>query len=239
MLRLLLILLLLANGLFWAWSQGLLAPIGLAPQPQREPQRLALQVAADKLRLLPTIEVPRSNATAPVSASAPLTPAPAAASALAASGTSCMQTPLMSGAAASAAESALANALPSKPWQRVTGATEGQPFAVAMTGLVGQALVTKQRELDRLSINHEPLATPAGSVGGLVLGRFATQAQANAALAALARQGVRTARVVTLAESSANVRLRIDPVSDDVAGILRGWNAQATEITTFRACDKS
>jgi hypothetical protein len=237
MLRLLLILLLLANGLFWAWSQGWLASIGLAPQPQREPQRLALQVAADKLRLLPPIEVPHSNATA--SASAPLTPAPAAASALAASGTSCMQTPLMSGAAASAAESALANALPSKPWQRVTGATEGQPFAVAMTGLVGQALVTKQRELDRLSINHEPLATPAGSVGGLVLGRFATQAQANAALAAFAKQGVRTARVVTLAESSANVRLRIDPVSDDVAGILRGWNAQATEITTFRACDKS
>jgi hypothetical protein len=234
MLRVLLIVLILANGLFWAWREGWLSLVGMAPQPQREPQRLEQQVAADMLRLLPADKAARAGPVpAPASAPAPVPPAASAAPGM---GSLCVQTPVMTATAASAAEAVLVNALPGKPWQRVTSPAQDLPFAVAMTGLSGQALVTKQKELERLAIKPEVLRTSAGAVGGLILGRYADQAQANNALAAYAKRGVRTARVVTLAEPTTNVRLRIDPVSDDVAGILRGWNAQATESTTFRPC---
>jgi hypothetical protein len=241
MLRLVLLLLILANGLFWAWREGGLSAIGMAPTSQREPQRLQLQVAADLVRVLPAGSVAPSTKPLPNTVPALDTPASAAASAVAASGAqstlsaSCMQTPLLSTAAADAAETALANALPAKPWQRVSAAPS-LPFMVAMTGLGGAALQTKQRELARLSINTEPLTTPSGApAGGLVLGRYNDQAQANAALAGWTKRGVRTARVVSVADAG-SVRLRIDPVSDDVAASLRGWNAQAGEATAFKSC---
>ncbi|KAB7533389.1 SPOR domain-containing protein, partial [Verminephrobacter sp. Larva24] len=43
MLRLAVILLLLANAGYRAWSQGLLRPWGLAPEAQTEPQRMHQQ----------------------------------------------------------------------------------------------------------------------------------------------------------------------------------------------------
>lgn len=51
MLRILVVLLLIANGLYFAWSQGWL---GAPPrQAEREPQRLAAQVAPESVAVLP------------------------------------------------------------------------------------------------------------------------------------------------------------------------------------------
>jgi hypothetical protein len=233
MLRFVLLLLMLANGLFWAWREGGLSAIGMVPSNQREPQRLQQQVAADLVRVLPAGSVAPSTKLLPT-APALDTPASAASGAQSTLSASCMQTPLLTTAAADAAETALANALPAKPWQRVSAAPS-LPFMVAMTGLAGAALQTKQRELAGLQINTEPLSSPAGAAGGLVLGRYSDQAQANAALAGWTKRGVRTARVVSVADTG-SVRLRIDPVSDDVAASLRGWNAQAGEATAFKSC---
>ncbi len=56
MLRLLVILLVLANGAFWAWSQGALSWLEpLLPAPasaEREPERLAKQVRAQNIVVL-------------------------------------------------------------------------------------------------------------------------------------------------------------------------------------------
>ena len=73
MLRALALLLLLANLGLWAYTQGHLAPLGLAPFEAREPERLAQQVAPQTLRVL--------NAPAPAQAgiAAPALPTPAAA----------------------------------------------------------------------------------------------------------------------------------------------------------------
>ena len=54
MLRRLALLLLLANLLFFAWSQGWLTGIvGLRPHPEREPERLARQVRPETVVVLP------------------------------------------------------------------------------------------------------------------------------------------------------------------------------------------
>ena len=51
MLRLFALVLLLANAGYFAWSQGHLRTLGWGPVEQREPERLAQQLAPDQLRL--------------------------------------------------------------------------------------------------------------------------------------------------------------------------------------------
>lgn len=59
MLRLTVLLLLLANAAYFAWSQGLLALWGLAPAQQSEPQRLEQQIKPQALRILGSDEAGR------------------------------------------------------------------------------------------------------------------------------------------------------------------------------------
>lgn len=51
MLRLILVLVIVANVLFLAWSQHWLAPLGLVPSTQSEPERLQRQINPEMIRL--------------------------------------------------------------------------------------------------------------------------------------------------------------------------------------------
>jgi hypothetical protein len=87
MLRWVIALLLLANAGYFLWTQGHLAPLGLAPKMEREPERLQGQIRPELQRLL---DAPRDGQTAPAPApvqapasvpdtptdEAPATPAP-------------------------------------------------------------------------------------------------------------------------------------------------------------------
>lgn len=99
MLRLLVVVLLLANAVWWGWSRGWLPP-GLLPLPledgQREPQRLQAQLRPEAVQVLPTAEARRLAAAA------------------------CLQAGPYDDAAAAAAEAVLlAAGLPASAWQRV------------------------------------------------------------------------------------------------------------------------
>jgi len=73
MLRLLVLLLVLANAGYFAWSQGLLAAWGFAPAASGEPQRLRQQIKPEALRILGEDEVRRlPPELAPAAASASL-----------------------------------------------------------------------------------------------------------------------------------------------------------------------
>lgn len=80
MLRWLVGLLLLVNAGYFAWSQGYLAPLGLAQhgEREREPQRLQAQINPDSVRLLnvprPTSEPKASNPSPKPSETAKATP---------------------------------------------------------------------------------------------------------------------------------------------------------------------
>ncbi|MDB5945750.1 MAG: hypothetical protein JWQ33_776, partial [Ramlibacter sp.] len=52
MLRLIVLVLLLANGAYYAWAHGLLAAWDFAPPTQTEPQRLTQQIKPESLRIL-------------------------------------------------------------------------------------------------------------------------------------------------------------------------------------------
>jgi hypothetical protein len=77
MLRAVLVILLLANLLFWGWREGVFASLGMAPTPIREPQRLQQQVAPERVRLLPLTPAGPAASSAAGTAVAPATAASA------------------------------------------------------------------------------------------------------------------------------------------------------------------
>jgi hypothetical protein len=179
MLRFLVLLLLLANGAYFAWVGGHLASLGLAPAVQTEPQRLQAQIKPEAIRLLNPTEAKRVETLAAAPA-----PKPA----------ECLQSVLLSDAQASALRTAAAS-LPANAWS-LGEAIEPARWIIYMGKYANaEALAKKKTELRDLGISPESLKNSTLEPG-LSLGAFSTQAQANEAMAAFAKRGVRTGRVV-------------------------------------------
>lgn len=81
MLRWMLALVVVANLLFLAWSQHWLAPLGLGPVSQSEPQRLSQQMHPEAIVLRPARPAAPQGASAVIAASAVSAPAAAASAA--------------------------------------------------------------------------------------------------------------------------------------------------------------
>lgn len=221
MLRLLVLVLLLANGLYFAWAQGLLRGYGYGPVEQREGYRLEQQVNPDKLRVLSDAEGRRVQAEASA-------PAPAAAS-----GAQCLEAGPFTDTQAVVLRQAAQVALPEGSWQMDTF-TQPARWIVYMGKYPDpQALARKRAELVALRVRFEPLAN-AELEPGLSLGGFTSEAQATRELANLARKGINTAHVVQerpamqgfqfrIKATDEAVRKRLDELRNALAGkALRG-----------------
>ena len=205
MLRFFVLLLILANGAYFAWTGGHLAGIGLAPAMQTEPQRLQAQIKPEALRLLSPLEAKRIEALA----AAPPPQAP-----------ECLQSALLDAAQASAVKAAVAS-LPTASFS-LQEATEPARWIVYMGKYVNaEALAKKKTELRDLNISYESLKNPALEPG-LSLGLFASQAQANAGMAHLATRGVRTAKVVQEWPERKGQILKLPAVDDRLRPQLEG-----------------
>lgn len=129
MLRPLVVMLLAANIGFWAWSQGALDGLtGVPHDSDREPQRLAAQIAPERLEILRT-ELPASAASAASAAHG----AASAASATAAAATAAAASAASTVAAASAppAEASAAALTPPPAAPVPTVCLEAGPFNAA------------------------------------------------------------------------------------------------------------
>jgi hypothetical protein len=215
MLRLIVLLLLLANGLYYAWSHGLLQAYGLAPVQQTEPQRLTQQLHPERLRLLGADEVKRLEAA---TAQTSLPPRP----------TECLQAGLYDERQATALRQALDTALPQGSWEFENG-VEPERWIVYMGKYPDNDTLNKKlAELRSLNIRFEPLSNPALSPG-LSLAAYPSEAAAKDGLAQFASRGVRTARVVQeraelrgqwlrLPQADASLKQRLDNLKAALAG---------------------
>ena len=61
MLRMVVLVLVLLNSAYFAWSQGWLLGLGYGPTQQREPQRLNQQIRPEALRLVSPEEAQQTN----------------------------------------------------------------------------------------------------------------------------------------------------------------------------------
>lgn len=203
MLRFFVLLLLLANGLYFAWEAGYLAGLGLAPTPQTEPLRLQAQIKPEAIRLLNPTEAKRLE----VLAAAP-PPKPS----------ECLQSPLLDADKASAVQTA-ARSLPAGSWS-IEVAREAPRWIVYMGKYANaEALAKKKSELRELNLPYETLKN-ATLEPGISLGVFNSQNAANDALANFSKRGIRTAKVVQETPERTGQTLKLPTVDDALRGQL-------------------
>ncbi|QPN29989.1 SPOR domain-containing protein [Diaphorobacter sp. JS3051] len=228
MLRLAVVLLLLANAGYYAWSQGLLRGWGLAPVDESEPQRMEQQIAPQNLRLLPqgskgaaSSAAPAGPASSPATVAAPAEP-PA-----------CLQAGVFDARQADALRRAAA-VLPEGSWTLEPTPITGR-WMVYMGRFPDEEAVAKKRaELRALKI---PYDRPGAALEpGLSLGRFSTEEAAQRGMALLANQGVRTARVVQERADAPGFMLRLPAVNDTLRTRLDTTLQPALAGKTLRPC---
>ena len=222
MLRLLVLLLVLANAGYYAWGRGLLAPYGFGPLAQAEPQRMAQQIRPEAVRVLTPLEARQIEAGTPTSALIS-TPTASISSAV-----ECLQVGIFNEEQTVVLRERLGQALPAGSWV-LESALEPARWMVYMGKYTNADAVTKKRgELRGLSVSFEALNNPTLEPG-LSLGRFDSQAAADTDLARIAKKGVKTAKVIQeraeqrgqrlkLAAVDAALRSQLDAIKPQLAG---------------------
>ena len=196
MVRFFLLALVLANAAYFAWSDGLLAPYGFAPDTQREPQRLAQQIQPQALRVLSPAEF-QALQTQISAAQAPR---------------ECLTLGPFDEAQTAIVRKALDGALPAGAWQ--LNASHIAPRWIIYMGPYTSAdmLSKKRAELATLNLHIDALNNPALEPG-FSLGGFETKALADAELLRLNGRGIHTAHVVQELQESTAYQLRL-PAAD-------------------------
>ena len=214
MLRALVVLLVAANLLFFAWSRGWLSPALPAPhQGEREPERLAAQIKPETVR----IQTPQAASAA-------------------AAAQACLEAGPFSDADVGIAEAALLGAgISASAWVR-DQVQQPATWLVYMGRFADAAsLKTKEDELKRLKLPYDEVKTPADLAPGIALSQSGSQAAAEASLLQLQDRGVHTARVVALPPPPLQHWLRAPQADPDLQARLHALNSQ-TLSSPFGPC---
>jgi hypothetical protein len=225
MLRLLVLLLVLANAAFFAWSVGWLDDVtGVRAIGDREPERLARQVHPESIRILPPGGPAASGATA---ASSSVGARVATTVADAATTPACLETGPLNPTQFATVEALLQMGLPSGSWTHLK--SERPALWMVYMGKFNDAetMTKRQDELRRLKVEYEILRTPSDLAPGLSLGRFEIRSNANNLLEQLTLGGVRNARVIEAVPASATHVLRVDKPTATIAAQLAALRADA------------
>ena len=258
----LVVLLLVANVAWFAWSQGWLRVLGLAPTVQAEPERLERQVRPESLTLRPLdaasaaapVAAPAPTrrearpAPAPTSASAPEaaesapapapTPAPApeppvAAAPPPAPAVVCLQAGVFNQQQADTLRRAAAS-LPAGSWRLEPVQLPGRWMVYVGKLADADAVRTKRSELRDLGVDTD--RPGAALEPGLSLGRFSSEEAAQRALTDLSRKGVRTARVVQERRDTPAYLLRLPNADAALRQQVRGLRG-ALAGKELRGCE--
>ena len=197
MLRLFVLVLILANGLYLVWSEGWLRSQGFAPAQQTEPQRMAQQIRPEAVRIL----TPAEHKKVQAQVQADLEPK------------QCLSAGPFDAAQVSALDQALFAALPPGGWQFESVAIPERWIIYMGKFANAEGLEKKRSELLGLKLVPLPLTNPALEIG-LSLGGYESQAKATAELAALTQRGIRTARVVLERPASNATFVKLPAVSE-------------------------
>ena len=204
MLRLLVLLLVLANAGYFGWTHGLLAPYGFAPVTQSEPQRLAQQLHPEALRILTPVETRQLDA-------AVTGPVVTASGAVSATPTECLQAGLFNEEQTATLRSRLQGSLPEGSWA-LESSVEPARWMVYMGKYSSLDAVNKKKsELRQLHVNFDALNN-AALEPGLSLGVFGSKDEADNAMAGIAKRGVRTAKVIQSQPEVRGQRLKLAAV---------------------------
>ena len=230
MLRFALLVLLIANAGYLAWSQGWMATLGWAPEVQSEPYRLKQQVRPDVLSIV-VPEAPTAAASIPTGQpSAPAEPLEE----VLPEATVCLQTDSMDEAQSKALQNKLLNSdLPSSSWEMVSSSTAGR-WMVYLGKFPNEMALEKRRA--ELRVRKISFDRAGGSLElGLSLGRFSTEEAATRELSHMLNQGIRGARVVQERAPQTLYTLRLSQATAAQRHILQTLQPTLNG-QTFRSC---
>lgn len=230
MLRIVAIVLLLANGVYFAWTSGWLAGMGLPAAQQREPERLKAQLEPGTLRLLNG-----ERADDPGAAPTKAPEAPEAAPIAAAPAQACWQATGFTAPQAEVLRSALGRIdLSSDQWQLSETRSSGR-WVVFMGRYNDEQMAKKKAELRELKIEFREVNLPSAGPG-LALGTFTSEEAVQQALKDVAKKGVRTARAAVERPEAVSVTLRLPAITEEqrssveaLGDALAGKKLQACE----------
>jgi hypothetical protein len=212
--RVVVLVLLAVNALFFAWSRGWLDRVtGLPAEGGREPQRVAGQQHPERIQ-------------------------PLAASAVAAlAQKSCLELgPLDSDAALAAAQAALKSAGAPAADIQVRSSEQAGVWVVATIKLADPEFrARKEATYKQMRINFEPLEGLPAEQPAFVLSRHATQAEATAEAAALDRRGLKGLRVLNLKPAQTRHALVLAQADGLLAARLKASKEPAL-AAGFKAC---
>ena len=223
MLRTLVVVLMLANLAFYGWTQGWLTDaLGLAPDGDREPQRLGAQIEPAALRVLRTGSAPSADT---VAAAAPMPTANAPRPALATSDPAmpaesapvCLEAGPFTPTEWRLAENALRNTLGEGPWQLITREKPGN-WMVYVGPYKSRVIMEKRADqLRRMEVAfEEPQDLPEEYLPGFLFGRYGVEADARALQSRLTAQKVKYVRVVPLVKPTTLHTVRIQKADADI-----------------------
>lgn len=219
MLRLLVLLLILGNGAYLAWTSGLLAPYGLAPAVQSEPQRVAQQIRPEALTILSPIEARLLEGAAPDAPAESVAPTTTT-SLAAASRSECLQAGLFSEVQSAALRTRLQSELPAGSWVLESRVTPARWMVYMGKYSSPEALTKKKGALRKLNVPFEALNN-AELEPGLSLGSFASRPEADTAMAGMVKRGVRTAKVIEAQPELRGQQLKLAAVDASLRSQLK------------------
>jgi len=201
MLRLAVLILLLANATYFAWSQNLLASWGIAPAQQTEPQRVDQQIRPQLLRILSPDEARPMELTA-----------------AGLRGADCLQAGPLDDSQSASLKQALVP-WPAGSWSLESAAEPARWIVYMGKYPSAEIAARKKAELRQLGVSFEALADPALEPG-LSLGGYASEAEATRQIDVLAQRGVRTARVVQERAEVRGLMLKLPAVDETLRARL-------------------
>ena len=250
MIRFAIVLLLLANAGYYAFSQGMLRSLGWAPHNPSEPERLAQQVKPEELRILsPQEQQAQTEAPrAPEPAAEPekVAPEPEKTAEKIAEKTAdkvaekpekpekkeCLTAGSFDAKQVEALRLQLAK-LPEGSWKLDSSTTSGRWMVYIGKFSSQEALDTRRSDLRAQDISTDR-ARLASLEPGLSLGRFSTEEAAERHLATLARKGVSGAKVVVDRPEVTTYTLRLPKTDAATKKRVQSWHVM--EGKDLQAC---
>ena len=201
MLRWVLLLLVAANAVFFAWRQGLLADQGWAPVRVSEPERLQQQVQAQAIRLLNSAT---DKPTESAAGDAEATPEPM----------SCWWSPGFNLLESNTLRQTLsALSLPVDAWSLNENRSTGRWIVYWGKFETPELMALRKATLRRLKIDYREVTLPR-LAPGLALGTFSNEQAAQEVLTTVQAQGIRTARVAMERAETVTWSLRLPAITE-------------------------
>lgn len=222
MLRWVLLLLVAANAVFFAWSQGLFAEQGWAPARVSEPQRLQQEVQPSAIRLL-------NSANDTTETLAPAVPA------VVTEPTSCLWVPGFTPAQADALRQAMVGlSLPAEAWSLTEARSNGRWIVYWGKFEKPEVMAQRKARLRQLNIDFREVTLPR-LAPGLALGTFSNEEAAQEALAVVQTKGVKTARVALERAETVSWALRLPAITEAQRSVVLSVG-EALAGKTLLAC---